>query len=100
MYLAMCVLFLKMDNSILSLNFLIVPKGFAILALTVSNVELPVLGATVVMIETAVEDTSRIQRSVFYGLPVSKASLLYVKSQVEPVEGEGRWEQAELGMEI
>lgn len=61
--------------------------------------ELPVLGATVVTIETAVEDMSRAQHSVFYGLPVSKALLLYVESQIEPVEGEGRWEQAELGME-
>lgn len=76
-----------------------VPKGFAIPALTISNVELPALGAAVAMIEMAVEDVSRTQCSVFYGLPVSKALLLYLKSHVGPLEGEGRWEQAELGME-
>lgn len=43
----------------------------------------------------------RIQCSMFYALPVSKALLLlYVKSQGwGAVEGEGRWEQAELGRE-
>lgn len=76
-----------------------VPKGFAIPALTTSSVELPALGATVVPIEMAVEDMSRTQCSVFYGLPVSKALLLYVKSHMGPLEGEGRWEQTELSME-
>ena len=76
-----------------------VPNGFVIPALTISNVELPALGTAVAMIEMAVEDMSRTQCSVFYGLPVSKSLLLYLKSHVGPLEGEGRWEQAELGME-
>lgn len=55
-----------------------------------------VLGAMVVAIEMTAKDICRIQCSVFYVLSVSKPWLLYRKSQVGPIEGEGRLEPTKL----
>lgn len=62
-----------------------------------SNMEIPVLGTIVVAIGMAVEDFCRIQCSVRVLWPVCVQDLVIIcEIQVRPVEGEGRWEQAEL----